>query len=645
MNELDIESTHVLLIGAGNYPNWPQMNIPNVSANLAELASLLSDPFYCGIPKEKISVIQDQDVENTNSALQEFFDNIQTSKATVILYYSGHGLQSTKAMDDLFLATRNIKETRFEASSVKISELRKLFSDCVASKKILLLDCCYAGKITKGFMSDNSSENVAKLNEFDGTYIMAASSEYERARFDPDDPNSPTKFTGKLIDVIKNGIESDDEYCTLNSIYSQIRSSFLIQKDAPRPVQIGQNNIGSFPIFKNKKFFDRIPRDEEAWNKASVMNNVIAYNAFIDEYPQSKYKKEAEKLIQNIEDEEAWVRARDKDTIGGYRYYLNNYLKYAVEARQQLNVLVRIQEEEELWKSVNAENNIESFQKYLDQFPDGKYLDLARRLINSLTGLEQEEILWKTLDHKNVIVLNEYLNTYPKGRHFKTAKSELQVLRRNEEEKLRLDAQKGFQRQNSEHKTKNDHLIKVPLIEPEKEQAPNDDMFWQGAIADNTINSYKKYIHDFPKGKFVNEAHKKAGELLASKTGTDNINFFTKLSVRTIWKILIGCVIVVIILVFVLTGDDSSLPAVEPSNSDTTIIETNKKSSPDEQLSAELLDSIKKYSEADPYYDEAMQNILDKINIAPIEQQQLDYVKTFIDKCNSAKQANSSLKK
>ena len=312
MDGLDKENTYVLLIGASKYPNWKVMDIPNVQVNLRQIESLLSDPSYCGIPTEKIKVIEDENIEDTNNGIQEFFDNIKTPRATIILYYSGHGLQSVKAMDDLFLATRNIREKTFEASSIKISELRRLFSECIAVRKILLLDCCYAGKITKGFMSDENSESIAKLNDFEGTYIMAASSEYERAKFDPNDPNSPTKFTGKFVEVIRNGIESDDEYCTLNSIYNQIRSSFLIQKDAPKPIQIGQNNIGNFPIFKNKRFVEIIPKDEQSWSKINLVNTIYAYNSFIDQFPESKYKDEAERRIQNLEDEDAWKKASNK---------------------------------------------------------------------------------------------------------------------------------------------------------------------------------------------------------------------------------------------------------------------------------------------------------------------------------------------
>ncbi len=437
MDSLDKQSTYVLLIGAANYPNWPQMNIPNVHVNLQELASLLSDPDYCGIPSEKITIIQDEDVENTSSAIYDFFDGIQTRNATVILYYSGHGLQSIKAMDDLFLATKNIRENKFESSAIRISELRKLFSDCAAARKILLLDCCYAGKITKGFLSDDASDTVAKLNEFEGTYIMAASSEYERARFDADDPNSPTKFTGKFVDVIKNGIDTDDEYCTLGSIYNQIRISFLTQKDAPKPVQVEQNNIANFPIFKNKKFAERIPADERAWKEASVKNTSIDYYKFKQQFPGSTYVKEADKRIDAIDDENAWQKAKIRDTIGGYNFYLENYDKgmHVQEARQCLDTLTKSaqndDEEKTLWMQAQNGDTLNLYKLYVQKYPAGRFVHDAQQKINAFEQKEKEENFWNDVSQKNTIAAyQQYLKLYANGKYLTDANNKINLLQK-----------------------------------------------------------------------------------------------------------------------------------------------------------------------------------------------------------------------
>lgn len=438
---LDKESTYVLLIGEGTYPNWPQMNIPNVHANLKQLASLLSNPDYCGIPAEKIKIVKDEDVEDTSSAIYEFFDGIQVTNATVILYYSGHGLQSTKAMDDLFLATKNIRENKFEPSAIKISELRKLFSDCIAARKILLLDCCYAGKITKGFLSDDSSDTVAKLNEFDGTYIMAASSEYERARFDPNDPDSPTKFTGKFIEVIKNGIDTDDEYCTLNSIYNQIRTSFLIQKDAPKPVQVEQNNIAHFPIFKNKKFLERAPADEREWKDVIKKDNAVAYYKFKEQFPSSQFVKEADKRIDEIEDEDAWQKAKIKNTIGGYNFYLENYhsSKHEQDAKLCLAKLTASDqindEEKKFWMQVQAGNTIDLLKSYTAKYPKGRYTEDALLRINELNETEREERFWNEVNGKNdVSSFQEYLKIYLDGKYCNEAKISINALQQKQKQ-------------------------------------------------------------------------------------------------------------------------------------------------------------------------------------------------------------------
>jgi hypothetical protein len=390
MDGLDKQYTYVLLIGSSSYPHWEIMNIPNVKVNIQELKSLLSDPFYCGIPDGNITIMLDENLEDTNIAIDSFFDSVQTPKATVILYYSGHGLQSVKAVNDLFLTTRNVRERSFEASSIKISDLRNTFSECIAGRKILLLDCCYAGKITRGFMGTETSDTISKLNQFEGTYILAASSEFERARFDPNNPNSPTQFTGEFLDVVKRGIETDDEYCTLNSIYRQILTSFTGKMDAPRPVQISKDNIGVYPLFRNKSFV-RISEDEQEWQRTERENTIFAYNRFIDKYPASKYSDHAKKIIDEIEDESAWHKAKGWDTVGGYRQYISKYTKYLGNAKMRVAELINIKEEMDLWNLAVHENKRECFEKYLQVYPTGKFCDEAQANIGKLNKREVEE--------------------------------------------------------------------------------------------------------------------------------------------------------------------------------------------------------------------------------------------------------------
>lgn len=658
MNGLDKDYTYILLIGASTYPNWQVMNIPNVQVNLKELGALLSDPFYCGIPSEKITVIEDENLEDTNNGIQEFFDNVQTPKATVLLYYSGHGLQSVRAMDDLFLATRNIREKTFEASSIKISELRRLFSECIASRKILLLDCCYAGKIVKGFMGNDPSESIAKLNDFEGTYIMAASSEYERARFDAEDPNVPTKFTGKFIDVIKNGIDSDDEYCTLNSIYNQIRGSFLIQKDAPRPVQIGQDNIGSFPIFRNKKFAERVPKDEQAWNKIMDSNSINAYNAFIMQFPESKYTGEAIKKIKDIEDVSAWRKACNKNTISGYWEYINNYDNHKEDAKKRLADLSTIEQENEIWQNAIAENKVELFQKYCDSYPVGKFIAEAKIKIDELTRSQQEDNDWNEVNKKDISGLNEYLVRYPSGKYYNEAILQIEVLRKKDEERKKLEDKTKQKEFEDEKKRKNDERVRLELINEEEQRKLAEEKSWEQVNAANTIKSFTKYLSSYPTGKFADEAKTKIDTLKRINDGQIKTpNILISLLIKY-WKIITGAAIAIIVIFIIIKNKQEPSPfqggELKDSTTVTDSLVSNAKAadtslkpqtSTEVPMSESLMSDIKKYSKVDVLYNADMQKIFDAISNAPQEQQQQPFVKTFVDKFNAAKEANNNSKK
>lgn len=651
MDGLDKENTYVLLIGSSNYPNWEVMNIPNVKVNIQELESLLSDPFYCGIPSNKMKVVLDQNLEDTNIAIQEFFDGIHTPKANVILYYSGHGLQSVKAMDDLFLATRNIREKAFEASSIRISELRSMFSECVANRKILLLDCCYAGKIAKGFMGDDASQTVARLNEFEGTYIMAASSEYERARFDPEDPNSPTKFTGKFIDVVKNGIGTDDEYCTLNSIYWQIQNSFNNQVDAPKPIQVSKNNIGVFPLFKNIKFV-RIPKDEQEWNDVVKRNTINAYNAFIDKFPESKYADEAKKRIEEAEDEAAWKKAANRNTIGGYREYLSYYTKYVQEARKRLNDLAIVDQENDVWQLACNENKIEFFSQYLQAYPNGKYVAEANAKISILERQELGENYWNNVDKQSVSALKEFVKKYQSSYCTNEATLKINSLQRNEEERKKVEEQNRLKDIEDINRREAEKKFRLKHIEEEKQRELKEQLIWDQTNSRNTYEAFQKYLTDYPEGEFVNEAKQIIDKLRTSK-GQENgppINIHP--IILQYWKFVAGLLVILTISMLIITHFRPIPPylidkKVENQGIiplDTLYVADTAKVFIQKSLSKDILSQIKVFAEATPLYTDYFKQLLDSIKIAPKSQQDLPEVKKFVENCKIAKEVNSTNK-
>ena len=130
-----------------------------------------------------------------------------------------------------------------------------------------------------------------------------------------------------------------------------------------------------------------------------------------------------------------------KNTIGGYRNYLTNYIKYADEARMRIKELSVIEQEAELWQSAISENKIEALKKYCDTYPHGRFLDEAKAKIAELIILDQEERDWDRVNQESIFSLNEYLKNYPKGKYLSEANHKINLI--NEKEKIRREGDQG----------------------------------------------------------------------------------------------------------------------------------------------------------------------------------------------------------
>ncbi|WP_348646758.1 TonB family protein [Flammeovirga sp. SubArs3] len=86
-------------------------------------------------------------------------------------------------------------------------------------------------------------------------------------------------------------------------------------------------------------------QDKEAYDTARKKNTVSAYQAYLKEYPQGNYVKDAKGRISALraayakaKDKKAWDKARKTNTISAYKSYLANYKKgkYRTNAEQAI---------------------------------------------------------------------------------------------------------------------------------------------------------------------------------------------------------------------------------------------------------------------------------------------------------------------
>lgn len=247
--QIDPAHSACVLIGVDDYSVLDPLR--SVRHNLRELASVLTDKRILGIPSDRIF-----SVENPTSPARlvgPIRDAAKLATDTLIVYYAGHGLLDHSDEEHLYLALPDSVEDHPE-TSVPDSYLRNAIRNSTAERRVLLLDCCYSGKVLKGGMSaaDRGARASGKaLAGVTGAYVMTSSSETRKSH--APDPRRCTAFTEELVGVLREGVPDGPAMLGLHHIFEAVRGRMtrreLPQSQEPRVRDEG--GIGSMPFARN----------------------------------------------------------------------------------------------------------------------------------------------------------------------------------------------------------------------------------------------------------------------------------------------------------------------------------------------------------------------------------------------------------
>ncbi len=416
------ENTLVILIGASKYDDDKEISpIPNIKQYISQLVDVLTDKNIGAIPKKNICILLDKPKSIIQRRLVDISRRAKDYTYTLIVYYAGHGILSSEDFK-LYLTTSDTNREYVETDGISIDLFQKIIAKSRADRKIVILDACHSGQI-HNTMGDLPSQIQVELEKFEGTYVMTSASEDSPSLFPHKNSNEPTYFTGKIIDILKNGIENNKKYFSIRDIFDEIESDFRNSKKYPIPQQSIFKSADKIIIAKNKKY-NNILAEQDMWISVSKINTIEAYNGFIkiyneskyvvnakqkiyelselilwqnikeerhlhnvyeyiEKYPKGKYVKQAEQIIVELEELSKWEEATHVDSYLKYRAYLNSYPKgiFVDEANEKVKRLKYKYSESRLWKETLLKNKTESYLKYIEEFPNGNYLAQAQRNI------------------------------------------------------------------------------------------------------------------------------------------------------------------------------------------------------------------------------------------------------------------------
>src|SRR6185295_3359703 len=105
------------------------------------------------------------------------------------------------------------------------------------------------------------------------------------------------------------------------------------------------------------------------------------------------------------------------------------------QARSKLEQLIgdspvsKTDAEEEVWKATLSDNSVESFNNYIEKYPNGKFVDKAQFKLNEIEVNLNDENEWKKVQEQNSLEsYQKYINREPKGRFAQQAMDKIKEI-------------------------------------------------------------------------------------------------------------------------------------------------------------------------------------------------------------------------
>jgi hypothetical protein len=201
-----------------------------VADQAAGLAAVLAEPDSGGYA---VTTAIDPPLSDLRAA---FEDSLRTSRTgdTLILYYSGHGLVSDSA--ELFLTGTDANPENLQRTAYPAEELGALLDASAASTVVVLLDCCYVGRMIRpglALAAAAGSDAHASGDPYRRRSLITSSTDLELAHYD----NTGSSFTSALMKGLEGGADLNrDGVVDIEELYlfvsSRLRGSGVPQLPA-----------------------------------------------------------------------------------------------------------------------------------------------------------------------------------------------------------------------------------------------------------------------------------------------------------------------------------------------------------------------------------------------------------------------------
>jgi len=212
----DPERSRVVLIGTGRYTDEKLPDLPVVENTVASLEAALTDPRYGVVPKSHCVVLLNEgDIRQLGRCLRSA---AKQADDLLLVYYAGHGLVAGRR-HELYLGLPDSEWIEPEFNSLEYDKLRGAILDSPAATKIMILDCCFSGRVVNDVMAGPATQLASQI-EVDGTYVLTSAQRDQVALVVRGEEH--TAFTGRFLRLLRDGVPGGPEFLTIDDLYLQL---------------------------------------------------------------------------------------------------------------------------------------------------------------------------------------------------------------------------------------------------------------------------------------------------------------------------------------------------------------------------------------------------------------------------------------
>jgi putative AlgH/UPF0301 family transcriptional regulator len=239
----DPRQSRVVLVGSGTYAQL--VPLPAVAANLTGISDALYDPDLWGLPAPNCHLVHDPATPHEVGRVLRTAARSTGVSGLLLVYFAGHGVVDDRT-GELHLAVAQTDREAAYATAVPYEWVRRSVLESPASRRVVILDCCYAGRAISGMSDDLTA--VADEVEIDRTCVLVATSPNRAALAPPDERY--TAFTGALIEVLRAGVVDGPDPLDMAAIYDEV---YRVQRRRGRPLpeMRARNNGERVPLVHN----------------------------------------------------------------------------------------------------------------------------------------------------------------------------------------------------------------------------------------------------------------------------------------------------------------------------------------------------------------------------------------------------------